>query len=50
MNLYIRYSNQSAGKDPKIAKELYLNLDNLTMKKLGMSFGSHGNTHRWLIN
>ena len=38
------------GKDPKkVAKELYLNLDNLTiMKKMGMSFGSHGNTHRWL--
>ncbi len=35
----------------QIAQELYLNKENLLMlKKMGMIFGSHGNTHRWLSN
>lgn len=36
-------------KTSEIAQKLYLNLDNLkTMRKMGMIFGSHGFTHRWL--
>ena len=38
------------GKSSKeIANEIYLDLDNLLfLKSIGMIFGSHGNTHRWL--
>ena len=33
----------------QLAKDFYLSLSNLKeMKNMGMYFGSHGNTHRWL--
>ena len=36
-------------KSIDISSELYLNIKDLkNMKKMGMCFGSHGNTHRWL--
>ena len=36
-------------KSSDIASELYLNIQDLKiMKKMGMSFGSHGNSHKWL--
>ena len=36
-------------KSSDIASELYLNIQDLKiMKKMGMIFGSHGNTHKWL--
>ncbi len=38
-------------KSSKISSELYLNIDDLQkMKNMGMLFGSHGKTHRWLTN
>ena len=36
-------------KPSEISAELYLNIEDLEkMKKMGMVFGSHGKTHRWL--
>ena len=33
----------------EISHDLYLGVENMNkMKKLGMAFGSHGKTHRWL--
>ena len=36
-------------RSSEFAKDFYLNIKDLEdMKKMGMYFGSHGNTHRWL--
>lgn len=45
----ILLNNFICKKPSEIASELYLNKEEIRkMKKMGMFFGSHGKTHRWL--